>query len=139
MAGGRPRTVSPQPEALIALGEEMLEWVEANKPLHLSHWWKAHAGISPKQWETIIRREEFIPYYDLAIAKVSRAYLDGTVHPSLSQRFLRIYFKDVAEEEDATAEFNAKLKAQEQSAVSEADVERYQAVMNQLKSMQSDQ
>src|SRR6185503_14915744 len=111
MAGGRPRTTSLEPDDMIALGKEMVDWVKKNNPLHLSYWYLRVKKIIFKDWRIYRERPEFTPYYEEALSIVGENYINGTVDKSIAQRFLRIYFKDLKEEEDSTAKYNADLKA----------------------------
>lgn len=98
----RPRTVSFSPEEMIELGEEMIEWIIKNNPLHISQWYSIHKMFTDKQWDTFQQREEFIPYYEQALKIVGLQYLakDSNVEPSLKQRWQRVYFRDVRKKED---------------------------------------
>lgn len=100
--GGRPRTTSFPPEEMIKLGEEMIDWVKKNNPLHLSEWYSVHKGFIYKDWKAFIQLPEFLPYYEKAINIVGRQYLDknSNIREGVSQRFLRFYFRDLKEEED---------------------------------------
>lgn len=118
---GRPRTVSLEPDEMKKLGQEMLDWVAENDPLHLSQWYTIHMGITYNQWKAMIAMPEFLPYYEQALKLVGLKYLDGEskrVKEGISQRWQRIYFKDLKEEEDETAAYNAALKREEQGKVS---------------------
>lgn len=112
MPAGRPRTVSPPPEELEALGMEMIDWLETTEIdfLHVSDWYSLHKGFTDKAWETMTDRSEFIPYYNKALKIVGRKYLakDSPIEPSLKQRWQRVYFKDLRKEEDQTADDNVK-------------------------------
>lgn len=108
---GAPRTVSPEPPEMIKLGQEMVEWVKENNPLHLSEWYSIHKHYTNKQWDTFRDRAEFVQYYEEAIAYIRKNYIDGTVNSTIASRFLRLYFKDLKDEENETAEFHAKLKS----------------------------
>ena len=116
--GGRPRTVSFSPEEMISLGREMIEWVKKNEQsvLHLSEWYTIEKEYTYNEWKQFISKEEFRPYYEKALKIVGRKYLDkdSKVRDGISQRWQRVYFKDLREEEDETARFNASLKAPEQ-------------------------
>lgn len=130
---GRPRKTSFTEAEMIALGEEMILWVKKNSPIHLSQWYTIEKGFIYREWKTFIQREEFIPYYECALKLVGMNYLDGTIKESLAQRWQRVYFKDLKEEEDDTAEFNAKLKTEEAKLVSEADAKRTEQVIEQMR------
>lgn len=100
--GGAPRTTSLQPEEMIALGEEMCAWVAIHKPLHLCVWYSFEKNITDSQWNTYIDRPEFTPYYEKALKLVGMQYLDKTsnVRDGISQRWQRVYFKDLRKQED---------------------------------------
>lgn len=121
MAGGRPRTVSPPPEELEALGIEMIDWLEkTDDVLHVSDWYCLHKNFTDEAWETMTRRAEFVGYYKKALKIVGRKYLakDSPIEPSLKQRWQRVYFKDLRREEDDTADDNIK---REQDALRNKD------------------
>lgn len=115
MAAGCPRTVSFPPKEMIKLGEEMLEYVTKNqkKMLHLSQWYCIEKMFTEKQWETFIDREEFIPYYEKALKLVGVNYLDknSNVRDGISQRWQRVYFKDLKKAEDLDADAEVIRKA----------------------------
>lgn len=112
---GAKRTVSLEPPEMIALGEEMIEWVKKNDPLHLSQWYCIHKGFTDKQWDTMQQAPEFFPYYEKALKLVGLKYIqkDSPIEPSLKQRWQRVYYKDLRKEEDETARYNASLKNEE--------------------------
>lgn len=138
MAAGRPRTTSLQPDEMIALGEEMLLWVELNDPIHLKQWYSIHKGFLYNEWKAMIQIPQFLPYYEQALALVSLKYItkDSPIDSSIKHRWIRLYFKDVKEEEDETAKFTSDLKVAEAAKVSEEDAKRSSDVLSQLKLMQ---
>lgn len=110
---GIHRSVSYSKEEMIALGKEMVTWVIKHEPLHLSHWYTIHKGFIYNQWKAFLQCPEFIPFYEKALKLVGMHYLDGKsnrVKEGISQRWLRVYFKDLREEEDETAAYNASLR-----------------------------
>lgn len=113
-AGGRPRTVSPEPDELMKLGEEMVEWVRIHKPIHLSQWYTMEKDIPDNVWNTYRQRPEFMHYYTKALKLVGYQYLDkeSQVDVRLKDRWQRVYFKDLREQEDEDARFNASLKTE---------------------------
>lgn len=119
MPAGRPRTISLPPEEMIKLGEEMVSWVKKNKKsiLHLSEWYCIEKGYTDKEWETMHVCMEFFPYYEQALKIVGLKYLDknSNVRDGISQRWQRVYFKDLKKEEDETVKYNAECKKQEES------------------------
>lgn len=113
MAGGRPRTVSFEPPEMIKLGEQMIKWIEENDPLHVSEWYSIEMFITDKDWETMVKRQEFVGYYEKAKRLIGRKYLDknSNVREGVSQRWQRVYFKDLKDEENEKTLFDAKAKA----------------------------
>jgi hypothetical protein len=103
MTAGAPRTVSPCPEEMIKLGQEMVQWVKDHPEiLHLSEWYTIEKMYTYNQWKQFINKEEFHPYYEVALKLVGKKYLDKTsnVREGISQRWQRSYFKDLRESED---------------------------------------
>jgi hypothetical protein len=94
--GGRRRTVSFSADEMIALGEEMVEWVIKNKPIHLSMWYTQHKDFTDEQWDTFRKCPEFFHYYTKALKLVGYSYLDkdSQVDVRLKDRWQRVYFKD---------------------------------------------
>lgn len=115
MPGGRPRTTSLPPEEMIELGKEMIEWVDKNKPLHLSQWYTITKHYTYNQWKKFLEKEEFRPYYEIALKLVGMQYLDkdSKIREGISQRWQRVYFKDLKEEEDETAKYTSDLRKNE--------------------------
>jgi hypothetical protein len=110
--GGAPRTISPPEEEMIILGKEMIKWIEDNDPYHLSEWHCVEKMMSQKEWERISKLPEFVPYYNKALRLISRKYVDGTVPPPIAQRWLRLYFKDLKDEENEEMRLKAEIDAQ---------------------------
>ncbi len=112
MVAGAPRTHTPPKDEMIALGKEMVEWVEKNDPLHLSQWYKGQKMIIYKDWKSFIQKEEFIPYYEQALNIIGVKYLDkrSNVKDNISQRWLRVYFADLRDQEDLDMDADAKRK-----------------------------
>jgi len=142
MTAGRPRTVSLPPDEMIKLGEEMIEWVKKNDPLHLSQFYSIYKGYTDAQWRVMTEAAEFSPYYERALQLVGLKYLakDSPIEPSLKQRWQRVYFKDIKRDEDAKLnedlerakkleDHKAKLRADyDQSTVSDAVKELSQEI-----------
>ena len=103
MPAGRPRTVSLDPENMILLGEEMIEWVSLNNPIHLCQWYSFQKKFTKKQWRTMIVAPEFLTYYEEALQLVGMNYVkkDSPVYPSIKQRWQRVYFGDLKDQEDS--------------------------------------
>lgn len=121
--GGRPRTVSLQPDEMIELGHEMIQWLKEHpKALHLSAWYSIEKGFTDKMWATMQTMPEFLPYYEQALKIVGQKYLDkdSNVRDGISQRWQRVYFKDLRISEDADADAEAERKAKAHKAESQA-------------------
>ena len=110
--GGRFRTTSPEPEECILLGEEMIEWVKLNNPSNLSAWYSIEKNITRKVWDAMIKTPEFRGYYEIAQSIIAQNYIncDSNIHPSIAQRFLRVYFPELKAEEDELLAYKAKLQ-----------------------------
>jgi hypothetical protein len=111
--GGRPRTVSLSKDEMIALGEEMVKWVAENKPIHLSVWYTQVKDFTDQQWDTFRKNPDFFHYYSKALKLVGYSYLDkdSSVDVRLKDRWQRVYFKDLREQEDLDADAEAARKA----------------------------
>lgn len=122
LTSGRKRSVSLPPSDMIALGEEMVDWVLANDPIHLSQWYCIHKGFTDKQWDAMQQMPEFLPYYQKAIKLVGYKYItkDSPIEPSLKQRWQRVYFKDLVKQEDIDAKEKSERDANALMAQSKA-------------------
>src|SRR5512139_1152624 len=102
MKVGAPRTTSFSPDEMVELGQEMVEWVKSNKPLHLKQWYSIEKEFLYEEWKCFIQLPEFLPYYEKALSLVSLQYLDKTsnIRDGIAHRFIRNYFKEVKELED---------------------------------------
>lgn len=111
----RPREFSFSKEVMIALGEEMVQYVKNNRDtiLHLSEWYTIEKGFTYNEWKNFIQKEEFFPYYEQALKIVGLKYIDrnSNVRDKISDRWQRIYFGDLREGEDQDAEANEQRKA----------------------------
>jgi len=110
--GGRQRTVTPNDEELEKLGQEMVEWVVQNKPLHLNQWYSVEKHILWDQFKRYAEKEVFRPYYEHAQALISQHYLtkDSKIEPNMKNRFARHYFKEVKEDENELLKYKAELQ-----------------------------
>jgi len=108
---GRRRTVSFSEEEMIELGKEMVEWVKLNNPLHLSEWYTIEKMFLYHEWKTFKDRPEFMPYYEVALKLVGKHYINSNsdIHPSIAQRWQRVYFKDLKESEDEEVAYKADI------------------------------
>lgn len=135
---GRPRTTTPEPEELIKLGEDLVQWAtEETDQLRCKYaqWYCLKHGFVKKQWELMREKPEFQCYYEMAQCALGERYIDGTINPSIAHRFLRIYTPEVKEDEDTLLKYQSDLKAKEEIAISEADVKRHELMLEQIKEM----
>jgi len=113
MPAGRPRTVSLPPNEMILLGDEMIEWVSKNDPVHLSEFYCILKGYTDSEWDTMHVAPEFFPYYERALKIIGIKYLkkDSNIDPGIKQRWQRVYFKDLKREEDEQVKYNESVKS----------------------------
>jgi len=140
MAGGTPRTVSPQPEEMIALGEEMLKWLKEHPDtLHLSQWYSMEKHFLESQWETMIQRPEFIGYYEQAMRTVGLQYLNknSNARDGISHRWQRVYFKDLRKSEDEDLKAQAELNKLSSNPVNEQHQKQIDSLLSQISMMQN--
>lgn len=132
MAGGRPRTTTPPPSDMIALGEEMIEYVSnpSNKVLSLSEFYTGVKGYTYNDWKIMYVAPEFAPYYEKALRIIGKRYLDGTVHPSIAQRYLRRYDAELREQEDADLKYKADLDKESKKEEASQALESIDRVFN---------
>lgn len=134
MAGGRPRTISLTEDEMIALGQEMVDFVTQNEHIvyNLSDWYTIEKGYTYNEWKTFIQKQEFLPYYEKALRIVGRKYLakESPIEPSLKQRWLRLYFRDIREQEDKTLDEDLQRKK---------DLETYKASLGNVSSVPAHQ
>ncbi len=136
MPAGAPRTVSFSPEEMIALGEEMIAYVTEHRKemLHLSQWYSIEKMFTDKQWETFVDRAEFIPYYEKALKLVGLNYLDknSNVRDGISNRWQRVYFRDLRKREDADADEESTRKASSLKGEARAIEQERQKVLEEV-------
>ncbi len=139
MAGGRPRTVSLEPEEMIDLGQQMCDWVAKNKPMHLSQWYSFEMDITDKDWNSMRQCPEFLHYYTKALKMVGMQYLDkdSKVDVRIKDRWQRVYFKDLKQEEDETKKHDAQLKAQAETEAAGAYLSQHAEAMEYLQKMRT--
>ena len=131
MPAGRPRTVSLPPDQMIELGKEMIAWIKANNPVHLSEFFCIEKGYTDDEWDTMHVSPEFFPYYKQALAIIGIKYLkeDTGIEPNVKNRWLRSYFKDLRKQEDQDKQDDIMRQKELASAV-ESDVLKQTEAMN---------
>ena len=111
--GGAPRTLSPTPEECIKLGKELQKWAleeDVDDPhLTFSEWYSIEKFILREKWKALIKCPEFRPYYEQAQALLAKRCKNGTMEKSFGQRYIRLYDRDLTEEENETFAFKAEL------------------------------
>lgn len=139
MAGGRPRTASLPPKEMIELGKEMVAWVKKNNPMHIKQFYSIHKKILFKDWDAMTQLPEFLPYYEQAMAQISLQYIDKTssIRDSIAHRFLRLYFREVRNQEDEDARFEVMLKSENAEQVPESVVNSLECMLSLMRERQS--
>lgn len=133
--GGRPRTAD-LPEDCTNLGMDFVQWALQPDSLLLCEFYSLRY-IKRKEWKTLIQREEFLPYYNYGRALLAKKAINGTMEKSFGQRYIRLYDRDLAEEEDETARYNAELKRQsEQANLDTATLQAVTQVLQHIKQTQ---
>lgn len=136
MPSGRLRTVSFSDEKMIELGQEMVEFVKKNKKtiLHLCEWYTIEKGFTYNEWKTFIQKEVFLPYYEQALKIVGLKYVDKNtnVRDGISQRWQRVYFGDLKEQEDRDADDNELRKASSLKSEARAQEQERQKVLEEV-------
>ena len=81
--------------------------------LHVSEWWAIEMFFLESVWDTMCRAPEFFPYYELALRIIGKKYLDknSSIRDGISQRWQRVYFKDLKKSEDQDLDADAQRKA----------------------------
>lgn len=105
--GGVSRKTSFSPDEMILLGIEMVQWLKEHpETLHLSEWYTIEKMFLYNEWKAFIQRPEFLPYYEVALKIVGKQYLDknSDVRNGVAERWQRVYFKDIREQEDQDAQ-----------------------------------
>jgi hypothetical protein len=112
---GRNRTTTPEDEELELLGKELVEWAtEKTKEFryHVKQFYSIKKCLSKTHWDMMIQKPIFRDYYDRALAALSQKYVDGTINPTIANRFLRLYFPELRAEENETKQFESDIRKQ---------------------------
>lgn len=151
MPGGAPRTITPPPEEVIKLGQQMIAFVsdKKNNVLHLSEWWSIEMFFVENVWEALSKVPEFVPYYEQALRIIGKKYLDkdSKVRDGISQRWQRVYFKDVRQQEDLDLRAKFELEKEMElfkhnlssdgAKVDDKVLEQFETLMSLMKNNQS--
>lgn len=118
------------------MGEEMVDYVKANKKtiLHLSEWYTIEKGFTYNEWKNFIKMSEFVPYYEKALRIIGLKYVDknSNVRDGISQRWQRIYFGDLREQEDIDANDTELRKASALKIEARAQEQERQKVLDEV-------
>lgn len=140
MVAGRFRTTCPSVDEMHVLGNEMCEWVadKKNNCLHLTQWWRIHKCITLPVWECMIQAKEFTQYYEQAMAIIGIQYLDknSRIRDGISQRWQRVYFRDLRKSEDQDADQDAARTANN-NPIDPAMIDAFTIFMKGMSSLQS--
>lgn len=132
----RPRVFSFSEKEMIELGKEMVAYVKKNKKtiLHLSEWYTIEKGYTYNEWKNFIAKAEFFPYYEQALKIVGLKYVDksSNVRDGISNRWQRLYFGDLREQEDQEADANELRKASALKGEARAIEEERQKVLEEV-------
>jgi len=132
----RPRVFSFSEEQMIELGKEMVQYVTKNKKtiLHLCEWYTIEKGFTYNEWKNFIQKAEFFPYYEQALKIIGLKYVDknSNVRDKISDRWQRIYFGDLREQEDIEADANELRKASSLKGEARAIEQERQKVLEEV-------
>lgn len=120
MPAGRPRTVSPSPEECELLGQELLEWATEQTGefrFRFSQWYSQKKHILRKEWKKIIETPEFRPYYEEVQSIFATKCLNDYVKEGFAHRYLRLYDRDLVEDENDKAKHLSDLRKAENTAL----------------------
>ena len=67
---------------------------------------------------------EFLPYYEKAQSIMRQKCVNGTIEKSFGQRYLRLYDRDLRDDEDDTKRFESSLRKEEAEVFKQVDVDR---------------
>lgn len=139
MAGGRPRTVTPEKEELIELGKDLVRWAkEDTEELRCRFCqWYSSRGILSDNWELMVRKTEFVGYYEEARMVLGNRYLDGSINPSIAHRFLNIYCPEVRQSDREEKAFESTLKKDENKEINQQYLEQHKVYLDAMRSLQS--
>lgn len=151
---GRPPHEDWPEEQVIALGEELKQWMkkadeEKRIVWHLSEFYSEYKDIARSRWNKITERNCFRDYYEKALSWMGRRTMQNKELPTAyGSRFLGIYNKDVTAHEEALKdaeyerkkallEFEAKMKSSTDANIDEAVKDNQLALIDLFQSLKS--
>lgn len=139
MAGGRPRK-----HDRTKVINDMLEWARKDTSLNVNEFcaWHVDPPIGPRMLSLWAKDdEEFLISYEAVKAFLAhrreKALQQGGLHVKCYDICAPAYDYVIYEQQMAYEAYKSKLKQEEQATVKEEDKVRFDAIMNQLSSLQS--
>jgi hypothetical protein len=137
---GRPPLKIPD-EDLDALGHDLLDWLDtvgSNKAFFQDWYFDKH-GLTRGDWKSLIQRQGFLPYYEIARLKMTRNLMYGDLDKGYVHRYLGLYDDQLHDHEEGVKDREAgrkKLDSTNLQALAEG-FGRMQSFFEQLRSMQT--
>lgn len=123
---GRPPIEGWDNDAVKALGEELLKWMDDcdngvyNTPIHLSDFYFDIKHLFIYEWKCILQRECFLPYYEKAKLWLSKKIiLNKEVQQSYGNRFIGMYNRELHEFEEQKLDRQAERQKNIQAVQAE--------------------
>jgi len=119
------RTVTPSDEEIEELGKELLAWVhyedlteeekeKAPKRFRFPQWYSEEKNILRNSWKALVKTKIFRPYYEQAQSVMANRCVDGTLKEGFGHRYLRLYDREIVEEENSLLKLKAELARKEE-------------------------
>lgn len=137
--GGAPRTVSPPPEEVIKLGEDLLKWMSEKTNEKRTVWalWYTSHWLLEKDWKNLKQRPEFVPYYERARALMANKLHNDVLEKGIAHRYLRLYDRELCAHEDEDKRYEYELKKQVQDPINEETNFRHNELMEAVTKLQT--
>ena len=105
-----------------------------NSCLLYTSWYTIEKGYTYNEWKNFIQIEEFLPYYEQALKIIGKKYVNknSNVRDKISDRWQRIYFPDLREQEDKDADDNELRKATALKSEARAIEQEKQKVLEEV-------
>ncbi|MDE1970983.1 MAG: hypothetical protein KGI50_05410 [Patescibacteria group bacterium] len=104
-------------EEVIALGEELLIWMQKNDKnkdiVHASNFYGAEKGIPKSEWKKILQRAYFLPYYEQLLEWLGRKLINNrNISTRIADRFIDMYLTDLLDHEKEKLKTQLELERQ---------------------------
>lgn len=87
----RPRKITPPPEEVEMLGQEMVRWFESHPTAdHFTEWYSIEKGILRCEWDLLIQAKEFLMYYEKVRNIILKRLKSGSVKEGIAHRYLSL-------------------------------------------------